>query len=132
MSKQAGSDCKLELGADEAVTIRDATLTMSNALVDVTARDSGKFREMVSNIKEWSITGGLIYLKTDAAMQALRTAYLAGTKILNAKFIFKDLEGFRGDIFVSEFGHGTPLEDAVAIDITLTGTGPVIFLDPVS
>lgn len=132
MSKQTGSDCLLKIGTDDAITIRDADLTMANATVDVTARDSGKFRERLSNIKEWSISGTMLYKKTDAAMIALRAAFLAGTKISKALFIFLDLEGFRGDVHVTAFDHSQPLEDGVTITLTLEGTGILEFLDPVS
>jgi len=132
MSKQAGSDCVLKIGANDAVVIRDADIAISQGLVDVTARDSAKWREELANIKEWTISGTMVYKATDAAMVALRAAALAGTEVVDVLLIFKDLEGFRGTVNVSEFSAAGPLEDAVTVAITLKGKGAVSFLDPVS
>ena len=132
MSKQTGNDCKLSIGSDVAGTIRDASLTVSNSPVDVTARDSGGWREELGGIKEWTISGPMVYLKDDVAMVALRTASLAGTLVTGVLFIFKDLEGFKGDVLVTEMGAAAPLEDAVVVEITLKGVGPVTFEDDVS
>ena len=132
MSKQAGSDCVLTIGANDAVTIRDADIAISQGLVDVTARDSAKWREELSNIKEWTISGTIVYKADDAAMVALRAAALAGTLVDDVLFVFKDLEGFRGSVNVSEFAAAQPLEGEVIVTITLKGKGAVSFLDPVS
>ena len=130
--KQVGSDCLLKIGTDTIGIIRDATFTVSGATVDVTARDSSKWREKLMNIKEWSISGQMLYKKADVGMDAIRTAALAGTKLINVMFIFKELEGFKGDVFVAEGAWGAPLEDGVTLDVTLEGTGAPLYMATVS
>ena len=127
MSKQGGFEGKLNIGSDELDIARDVALSINNALIDVTARDSGGWRERIGGIKEFSLTVNVIYKDGVAAFAALRTALLAGSKVTGIEFIYKDTEGFTFDAFVESMDKGQPFEDADTVDITLNGTGVPVF-----
>lgn len=128
MSKQAGFEGQVKIGNAELDLTTDAALSINNALVEVTARDSGGWRERVSGIKEWAITLTARMKEGDSVLATLRTAYLAGTKLSNVKFIYAGGEGFKGDAFIESLDASQPFEDADNWDITLQGDGAPSFV----
>ena len=128
MSKQAGFEGTVKIGNAELDLTVDASLSINNALVEVTARDSGGYRERIGGIKEWALTLNVRFKEGDSVLATIRTAKLAGTKLSNVKFIYKGGEGFKGDAFVESCDLGQPFEDADTWDITLQGTGVVSFV----
>lgn len=132
MSKQAGFDGVLLIGADTLTIARDTSMSINGNLIDVTARDSGGWRERIGGIKEFTITVNVIYKKGIPAFQTLRTALLNGTKVTGVIFKFKGGEGFKADVFVDSMDQAQPFEDADTVDVTLMGTSVPVFNSSIS
>ncbi len=132
MSKQAGFEGTFLVGASELDIVRDVSMTINGNLIDVTARDSGGWRERIGGIKEFTYTVNVIYKKGSPAYQTLRTALLNGTKVVDVIFKYKGGEGFKADVFVDSIDQGQPFEDADTVDITIMGTSVPVFNSSIS
>jgi len=130
--KQTGAECLLKIGADTVGLMLNTEMLINNVVVDITARSSGQWTEILSGIRGWTIRGRILYNKGDAGMDAMRNALLNGTKLVDAKFIYKGGEGFKGDAYVKVFGQNQPFRDGVKIPVVLQGTGAPLYQDPVT
>lgn len=118
----AGFNCSLVAGSQTIGKGRDVSLDMSATEIDVTTRDSSGWKEFLQGLKEWGATVDQLWVPTDAGLQALRDAYLSGNE-LSVVFTDDDGWGFSGTAIVTGLGKPEPLDDAVALNVTLKGTG---------
>ena len=118
----AGFNCSLVAGDQTIGKGRDVSLDMSATEIDTTKRDSDGWKEFIQGLKEWGATVDQLWVPTDTGLQTLRDAYLLGTE-LSAVFTDDDGWGFSGTVIVTGLGKPEPLDDAVALNATLKGTG---------
>lgn len=123
MSKQAGLQGEVKIGSAELDLTRDATLSLNVGMADVTARDSGGWRERVPTINEWAISCNAVFKEGDAVLATVRNAHFAKTKLSDVKFIYEGNEGLKGDAYVESIEAGQPFEDADTYDIVFQGDG---------
>jgi len=93
--------------------------------VEVTTRDSDGWKEFKGGLKEYDVSVDHLWVPSNAALQAIRTAFLDDSE-LAATFLDEDGNGFSGTVIVTGMNMGQALADAVAFPVTLKGTGPLV------
>ena len=118
-----GYECVLTAGLQTVGKARDVTGPTGTATeVDVTVRDSGGWKEFEQGLKEYGITIDQLWVPTDAALQALESAYFSGSQIA-WQAVDANGYGYSGNAIVVGIDFGQPLDDAVVMPVTLKGTG---------
>jgi len=127
-----GKDAKLYWGATDAVigamteltSVKDVTLNLDAADVDVTTRANSGWRASAAGLKECTVDFDLqqIPLNADTAFVALRTAFLAGTTvelaILDGAKGTSNVQGPKGNFSITSFSRKEGLEDSIIISVT--------------
>jgi len=117
-----GFKCTLKIADKTIGKAKDVDLEMSAGEVDTTVRDDNGWKTFEQGLKEWTASVDMLWVPTDDGVTALRDAYFTGD---NLACIFNDDQGlgFTGTAFVTGLRFGQPLEGAVALPVTLRGTG---------
>lgn len=106
--------------------IRDVTLTIDGAEIDVTSRGGFGWREKIPGLRSWSASFNMIDDPTDTAYGVLKNALFNNTTlgfmILNALTGSSAAYGLRGNAFVTSMERGEPLDDAQTLSVTITGS----------
>jgi predicted secreted protein len=124
---QRGFQCQLTLGGATIGLAQDVDLESSKGEVPTTNRGSGGWKEILPGIGEWNAPAKALWVPTNAGLQAIINAYLAGTK-LAATFLDAFGYGFSGNCYVMTLKRGEALEDAVTVECGLTGTGALSYV----
>ncbi|MBC9786293.1 phage major tail protein, TP901-1 family [Heliobacterium chlorum] len=131
MAKIAGVDVLLYIqtgGTDEAPTYTvvggqsGATLNRSAKLIETTSKDAYGWAENVAGVLSWSLECDGFMLASDAALDALDTAFNSRTS-LKAEVRMPSGKKFTGTCIITDFPYEFPKDDAATYKITLTGTG---------
>jgi len=136
MSKQAGFNGRMFLGAEgggsaaatEVKFARDVTLTLNGEPIDITSRDTAPWKDFIAGLRQWSVNFNAIYENTDAALDALGVAFIAGTAI-SVRLVDGDGDGYYGDCIVSDFSNEQPLGDTMSRTVVLQGKGAPTVVD---
>lgn len=126
---ERGMDCVLTVGTDVAAIARDFDPTYSGDTIDMTRRDSGGWRERLQGLKSWTATALMIWIPTDAALQAIWNAYVNGTNLL-IRWVDSAGYGRQGNAKVTEFHPNQPLEDGVLVSVSLESDGTPTVVSP--
>jgi TP901-1 family phage major tail protein len=105
--------------------VRDATLSIEASEIDVTSFDSNGWVENIAGLKSWSVDAEALFDPADASQQDVYDALVEGTA-LSIQLFPKDAasqKGYAGTVIVTSFEVGVPLDDAVTVSLTLTGSG---------
>lgn len=105
--------------------VRDATLSVETDTIDVTSFDTRGWAENVASFKSWSVDAELLYVPLDTTQEAIKDALFNDTGLKINLFPRDDpaADGFEGNVIVTSYEVGIPVDDAVTISVTLTGTG---------
>lgn len=105
--------------------LKDFTLTIEHNLINATSKDSAGWEEMIPGLKKWSISGGALYLNANAGQDAAYDALVNGTKIkLRMRpRVSTGWDQYVGDAYIDNWEIANPLDDAVAVNVSATGTG---------
>ena len=122
MSGQAGFNCVLKIGSNTLGIAENVELSATGAALDVTSRGSAGWKEFIQSLKEWDAAVDQLWVPTDAGLQAIRSAYFAGTQ-LAVQFLDSGGVGFSGNCLVTSMKRGEPIGGAVKLPVTLKGTG---------
>ena len=106
---------------------QSASLSISNALIDVTTKSSNSWKEMISGQKSFSLSSdGLVDYATVADAQnftALADLAIAGTKIFFEIGVGTTAgEQYQGEAFISSIEQSGGTDDAATYSISLEGT----------
>lgn len=104
---------------------REATISIETDTIDVTSFDTVGWAENVASFKSWSVDAELLYEPANTSQEAIRDALFNDTP-LKIRLYPKDAsseDGFEGTVIVTSYEVGIPVDDAVTISVTLTGTG---------
>jgi TP901-1 family phage major tail protein len=124
-----GKDARLYLGQPEdelsalsqVAYVRDVTVTMEAGEADVSTRASA-WRGTMATQKDCSIEFEMLNKPGDAALAAVKSAFLEGTTVeiaaLNQGRDLPGAEGPKGAFAIISFSRGEPLEDAQTISVT--------------
>jgi hypothetical protein len=139
MAVKLGMDCKLyrqttgtraawpASGAapnlDEVTNVKDVTLNLETGEADTTTRGNAGWRTTAATLKDGSVEFEMVGQDTDADFTAFQTAWLNKTSIacavLNGGSTTAGVEGLWADFAVTNFSRSEPLEEAVAVSVTL-------------
>ena len=103
--------------------LKDYTLTVNRAEIDVTSHDSSGFKEVLSGIADWAWTADVLYLSTQASQADARDALL-NSQLVNITFkqtTANASKKFQGKMRMTQFTVGHPTNDAVVG--TMAGVG---------
>jgi predicted secreted protein len=119
-----GFQCILKVGAGNAEVGRAKAVKLNgtSGSIDITTRSDAGWKAFIQGLKEWDVTIEQLWVSDNAALGAIRTAYINGTTIA---VDLKDGEakGFTGTAIVTAFGLDQPLDGACMTPISLKGTG---------
>lgn len=119
---ERGMDCVLKVGGTIVGIMRDVDPDYSAGSIDVTKRSSLGWREKKQGLKEWTIDGEMLWIPTDASLQAVWNAYINATE-LTVEWLDSADYGRSGSAIVVDFHPGPQgLEDAVMCAVSLEGT----------
>lgn len=105
--------------------ILTAELTVEAEQIDVSNHDGGNFREFISGLANWSLSGEANYVESDIAQTAIRAAILGRTAV-KVKFrpdVGAGLSEYTGDAYISSVGIPTPIDGQITFPVELQGTG---------
>lgn len=114
---------------DEIAKAKDVELSASGNAIDISTRDGNGWKEFVAGLKEWEVTVDQLWVGTDAGLQALRDAFLAGT-LMYVKLVDAAGYGFSGTCYLTSMKRGEPLDGAVVLPVSLKGTGALAVVTP--
>jgi len=121
---QAGYECVLKAAGDTVGLAQDVELEMSADEIETTTRLANGWKAFIQGLKEFTASVDLLWVITNAQLKALRDAFLAGTNI-EAQFLDKDGNGFKGTVFLTGLRFGQPISDGVVMPVTMRGCGPI-------
>lgn len=115
--------------------LRDERIELSDGDVDVTARDSQGWEEMIGGLRTCNVSGRLVFRPADTHFETLRAAFFNRTQVLMA---FADgpladgdqqngetgsltVRSLKGAFRVKEFSIDRNLSDAVMVDVRFSG-----------
>lgn len=126
---QLGMNAKIYLGESGATqnpttvlgNTKDVTLNLETGEADITTRDNGGFRATAPTLKECTAEWEMIHRKNEAALAAIRKAWLTNTTVRLA--ILTDTyanggDGPLGDFAITNFTRNEPLEEAITYNVT--------------
>ena len=107
---------------------QSASLNFSNALIDVTTKDSNSWKQMISGQKSFTLSAdGLVDYATVADAQnfvALADLAIAGTEVYFTIGIGEGADqGYQGQAFISSIEKTSGVDEAVTYSISLDGNG---------
>lgn len=108
---------------------RDVELSANGEVIDISTRDSDGWKEHIPGLKEWELSMDELWVATDTALQALRSAFLNST-LLYVKIVDAGGYGFSGSGYLTSMKRGEPLTGAVSFPCTLKGTGALSVVTP--
>lgn len=116
---------KVDSTTTRIAKVREATLSIETDTIDVTSFDTVGWAENVASFKSWSIDAELLYEPANTSQESVRDALFNDTP-LTIQLFPKDAateDGYEGTVIVTSYEVGIPVDDAVTISVTLTGTG---------
>jgi predicted secreted protein len=118
-----GRACTLTLEGDALAESRDFSLQMDQADYDKTSRDSARVGEYGVARRDWSVSGGGLYIASDVAKKCLINHWSAGSPAAITVLITIGTQTFTGEALVTSLSVDLPYEDAVGWSFSLKGTG---------
>lgn len=115
-----GRECTLSIGGSPLKLAREVTVELAGSEVDVTTRDSAGIKRSVLALRELTISGSAVYSPDDTVVQALITAYHAGSAL--EATVSDPTLSYTGKWAVTSLSQGQPLEDIATLDFTLKPT----------
>lgn len=106
----------------EITNCKDVTFSGETAEADVTTRANAGWRATAATLKDGSVEFVMQQKDTDAALTAIRTAWLAGTEIalavMDRAITTVGCQGFVSNFTVTNFSRAEPLEEAITYNVT--------------
>lgn len=104
------------------------SLHFGQAMADMTNRDSNYWRQLLTTIRDWSISGSGLYIYNDLAKKYLFDHWNARTlPTLTAIFTFADgTVTATGEVIVTSLDVANPHDGPATISFTLEGTDALV------
>jgi len=114
-------------------TVKDVTLNQEANDIDDTSRTTNGWRSRIQGLKQWGCEFEMIYTPSDAAWQAVRENFEAGTPaeilVLDQDIAIDGAEGLRGFAEVTGFDKEEPLEDVQMNSTTFVGSSEPVWVE---
>lgn len=104
---------------------RGATLNRASETIDVSNKVSGDWKKSITGLKEWSVDADGLLMTSDAAYEALETAFMEGTPVDLQIGIGADLT-YSGEAIITDFPIEAPYDDVATYSVSFTGSGALI------
>ena len=104
---------------------KDAILNQTANFSDVSNRIERKWEKSIVAERSWNIKCNGLVIKNADSFKKMETAFLNGTPI--AIVLMDDDKKFTGNALVSSFPLTANYNDSFLYNITLTGTGELLF-----
>jgi len=140
MAHVVGIDAKMYYDASgvggsswsELANVRDVTVSLEKAEIDVSNRAYGGWRANAGALKDATIEWDMIYDTTDAGFTAIRDAWLndtvIGLAIMDQNITTVGAQGLHADCEIMSFSQPQPMEDAIKVNVrakpTYSSTDP--------
>jgi len=103
--------------------IKDVSLTLARGAEESTTRADQGWQNFTPGLANWGVSFDALWIPGDTALEALKDAIIAGTKV-NVKILDEaNGEGPSGAMLVTDFPRNEALAPAQTISITLQGCG---------
>lgn len=105
--------------------VKEATLSISADTIDTTNFDTDGWAENIPSFRSWSVDATLLYVPEDTTQEDLEDALFANSPVTVVLYP-KDaasMKGYKGTAYITSYEVGDPVDDAVTISVTLTGSG---------
>lgn len=106
-------------------SLRDNSITISDALIGATTKDSNGWDESISGLKSFNGTGSGLYdpLNSNVTADDIVAKIIAGTKCEVAFGTGDNSDiAYYGDIYFENLSLAAPMEDAASYDFSFKGT----------
>lgn len=107
---------------------RNFTLTMNQAIIDLTNRDSAWWSQFIAGMRDWEISGDGLYIYNDLAKGRLQNHLISRTPA-TLTVILTLSDGTRtvnGECILTNLTYPAPNDDAATISFTLKGTDALV------
>ncbi len=118
-----GRSCTLTLEGDALAESRDFSLQMDQADYDKTSRDSARWGEYGVARRDWSVSGGGLYIASDVARKCLVNHWSSASPAAITVVVTIGSQTFTGEAIITSLSVDLPYEDAVGWSFSLKGTG---------
>jgi len=132
MGAKLGMEAKLYFGAaligpwTELKNVKDVTLNLETGEADVTTRGNAGWRATIGTLKDGSIEFEMVWDTEDAGFEAIKDAFFGNTPIaiaaMDGAIETPGSEGLQGLFSVTNFTRNEPLEEVLAVQVTLKPT----------
>ncbi len=104
---------------------RNFALTLNQAVIDTTSRDSSWWMDSLAGIRDWEISGDGLYIFNDLAYRKLLYHYTdRSPATLTCVLTLADgAITVTGECILTNLGEPSPHDDAGTMSFTLKGTG---------
>lgn len=107
----------------ELSNIREVTINGQAGEADISTRATSGWRATAPTLREMEVTFQMQAKKPDAALEAIRTAWLTNAEVallfLTGSKSSADHEGPGGNFTVTNFSRNEGLEEAIVYDVTV-------------
>lgn len=114
----AGSSPWIEMG-----NAKDVTLSIETGEADVTTRANNGWKASVPTLKEAKIETTLVWDTTDPGFLAIQQAFFQnvaiGVAAMDGAITVAGSQGLQADMGITSFVRKEPLEEALAVEVTL-------------
>ena len=124
----SGVLCTLSIEGSELAESQNFSLTMNQALIDLTNRDTSFWQNSISGRRDWSIEGDGLYVVSDLAKKYLVYHYTNRTPA-TLTIILTLADGavtMTGEMILTNLTFPNPHEDAATITFSLSGTDALV------
>ena len=121
----SGSLCTLSIEGSLLAESENFSIVMNQETIDLTNRDSSWWREFISGLRDWEISGDGLYIYNDTAKQKLQLHY-TGRSPATLTCILTLSDGtipMTGECILTNLTYPAPHADKATISFTLKGAG---------
>jgi len=122
---ELGHEGKFKYGTGalvEVANITDLNMDMNGSEIDATTRANLGWRNRRVGLLQWGAAFNIVVKLGDTAFKAMETAFLAKS-IGNAEVADKHNNKVAGEVYITQFNRGEPLDGVVTIACTIVGAG---------
>jgi len=127
MTAQKGRLFLLKIGAETVQTARSTSMTINNEQVDITAKDTNGWRELLEDGGIKSMTISLSGPFKDAAVEEVLRGYAQANSINAMSVVSGNGDVWSGDFAISSYARNSDYNDVEAYDVTLESSGIITF-----
>lgn len=105
---------------------RDVSFTRSQGTIDITSKDSNRWKEFIYGNREWSLELDHLVELADGGFQQLESMY-ENQEIIQVRIMEEDSGTATGSALLTEFSYDAPEEGEASASATLQGSGALTF-----